>query len=221
MLIKENEATNEIILANDLVGVITGMNEVNIIKNKYNGIVGKVPLFLYKQIEEDFESTETPEDTQDHDDFASFSELNNILNMFNQATKAPKEQVKETANSIKDALEQGGLNLDKIKRELAKRAIKKAAEDKIEEGKEKIKDFGNTLGNFFGEVVDEVEDVVNEVEPRVDQATQDIKDTVESVGIRADLAKLRAVKDFAVEENVATKGFLKKINARIQALETY
>lgn len=226
MLVRENEATNKVILENDLVGVIIGINEVNVIKNRYNGVMGKIPLFLWKQLEEDYENLgineqETQETVDDHDDFAAFSELNSILDMLNKAGEAPREKVKEATEEVMDFLNQGNSNLERIKREIAKKAIKREAQEKVNQGKEAINDVANTLGNIFGDIVDGFDEFVSDIEPKMDRASKDIKDTVDAVGVRVELAKLKALRESALEQNVATKGFLKKINAKIVALEMY
>ncbi len=207
LLVNENEVTNEMILEGYLIGVIRkGGLAVHIVKNRFNGVEGLVPFSMWVQLTEDLEELkqkaqveadkilkEEFDDTEDETLDEIFDEMTDVF------------------NSVFGGL---GKSFDEIRPK-----AEKVAEDVSEKLESNVSIFLKNL-----------EEIIQDIKPRVQEVQEQVKTEADKVAakgingaVRAKLitqrAKLQKMLEWSIEENIATKGYIKKAKAKIAKIE--
>jgi len=193
-LLSEKEVNNEKILKGNLVGVysLENPNVINVVKNRINGVTGTVPLYLWEELVQDLEELQRNQDKIDKD-----------------AQLKSQEEQKED-NSLDDILTMFGFDKTKLKdlQDNLYKTIDKIDKDALQ------KDLQNSFEKITDTLrVNNFKEKLNEFSEQVLQKELEIENER-----KAKFNKLMALRKAVIEEGLATKGFLKKINKKIREI---
>jgi len=196
MLIREEDLTNEIILKGNLVGTYSMKypNVINVVKNRINGVTGKVPFSLWKELVLDLAELQKNQDKIDKD----------------PQVKSQETQKENIDNPLDEVLSMFGFDKTKLKvlqEDLYKtidKIDKDALQKDLQNGIEKVTDTFNTKN--FKELFNDFSQQLRKEEEKIENER------------KAKFNKLMALRKAVVEEGLATKGFLKKINKKIREI---
>lgn len=195
-LVKPLEITNEMIINGYLIGVYEDEQTVVVVKNRINGVTGRIPRYLWDQLVEDFEEIKQKVQKEAEEENEEYEE-----NFEEEFIKGFEEFFGPLFNSAEDSYYK------------VKPKAEKIAQDTVSKGNVI---FSNFLKDF--------EKLTADMKPRVQEVTEDIKKTVkETVKTESEKArlqikklKLQKLEEEAQELGVATKGFSKKVRNKIQ-----
>jgi len=188
---KDDEVTNEKILSFDLVGVmITGTDGKPLVNIIKNKLNGIVGVFSF-------------------DRWLSLIEDKVDLNRRNR--KAKDEIPESTENTV---------DFDEVFADLSK-LFRRETVDNIRPKAEKLSgDISSGVLNIFSAV----EEAIQDIQPKVKEVKETVQDkgleTAKILKLKIRIAKLQAIKAEAISEEVATKKFIKKIDEKIDEIQS-
>lgn len=208
-LVYPHEVTNELIFNGYLVGVYTE-HEYNatviVLKNKMNDVTGEIPLNLWDQLVGDFNDLKEKAQRIAEDEVED-----EVVDEGFEVVEAV-EGLEEILSSVFNST---GKSFDEIRL-------------KVEKVQEEVVSKGNII---FSNFLKDFEKMTADMQPKVQEVADDIKETVKTeadkvaakglekahrVKLEIKKLKLQKLEDEAVDMDVSTKGFSKKIRNKIQ-----
>jgi gas vesicle protein len=186
LLLDEKSITNEIMLREDLVGIVRGTS-IEIVKNTMTKDTGMVPFAQYIRIA----------NSRGPVSYESLFEPKKEDTSFESQAKAKQASEEE---EIKEAVE----------------GFLKDVFGLVKEVGEGIQTEVETMQK---DVTEDIDKFKENVKPDIQRAVRGLSNLLKKAEVEADILRLQGVKKFAEQEDISTKGFVKKVDAKIAVLK--
>lgn len=206
-LVDANSVTNAMILEGYLVGVIEDntTDRVRIIKNRVNNVLGIVPVSIWLSLVNNLDDykikaiNKRGAKLKGLGDEIEENSFNEIFDDFTSVFSDSLDRVRPKAEQAKDEIE----------------AVVKGSAETLE----------NTLYDFIKSIEKGIEDKIDDLQPKVQEvktkaARAVVKGITAAQKIKFEIQKVKLIKikRESISEGVATKGFIKKIDVKINKI---
>jgi len=247
---EEHKITKEILENNDLVAIEVTLDivapragnvkvtAINILKNRYNGVVGIVPTEIYNDIAEEYEvlnkENSKTDEPANNVDYNPKEDEDKSLNDFYKSFEGlfgnkPDSYKDDLFGGLSDLLDVTFGKRDKQKdvNEPNKSSFDEVIEESLNELSKGIKDFANTMNDSFEIGILKAQDLFRDTleSTNFEDALSKIKQKIKEVNnenmfkLLADLDILESLKEQSIQYGVSTKKSIKKIDDKIQAIK--